>query len=196
MRIASLRSRTARSRSPLSVAWLPLAMSAAILALIGFTGGRGACGAAAGGAASADMSAASRAGATYGVAPPTAKSSAATAGPFSAFAGPEPQVMSLKAVKLSSQSGSFSVFGVSAARPRPETLRAQVRSDVDDPRPHAAIIIVVAGARGSAAGPARNGTARVEPRSAETSATPTVTPGGSPPGVTVGRSEEHTSELQ
>src|SRR5258708_28593095 len=147
MRIASLKSRTARSRSPLRVAWLPLAMSAAILALIGFTGGRGACGAAAGGAVSADMRAASAAGATYGVAPPTAKSSAVTAGPLSAFAGPHVRLP--KAAKLSSQSGSFSVFGVCAARPRPETLRAQVRSDVDDPLPHGAAGIVVPGAPGS-----------------------------------------------
>src|SRR5260370_19458197 len=185
MRIAAPKSLKARSRSPLRVAWLPVVRRAAILALTGFTGGRGACGSAACGAASA-------AGATYGVAPQTAKSPAATWGPFSAFAGPEPQVMSLKvislkAVKLSSQSGSFSVFGVSAARPRRETLRAQERSDVDDPPPHAAVIIAVVGARGSAAGAARTGAARVEPRPAETSATRTVTP-RSPPGFRSQRS--------
>src|SRR6266446_6913065 len=186
MRIAAPKSLKARSRSPFRAACWPLAMSAATLALISVvTGDRGACGAAACGAASAD-SAAPGAGATYGVAPPTTKSYAASAGPLSAFAGPEPQVISLKAVKLSSQSGSFSVFGVSAARPRPETLRAQARSDVDDPRPHAAVIIAVAAARGSAAGAATNGAARVEPRSAETSAR-TVTP-RSPPGLRSQRS--------
>src|SRR5258708_36308235 len=144
-------------------------MSAATLALMGaVTGDRRACGAAACVAALAD-SAASGAGALYGIALLTAKSSADNTGPFSAFAGP--QVMSLKAAKPSSQGGSISVFGASAARPRPETLRAQVLgSDVADPPPHAAVIVVVADTRGSAAGPGRTGVSRAEPRPADPSA--------------------------
>src|SRR5216684_3856418 len=186
MRIASLKSRNARSRSPFRTASWPLAMSAATLALIGaVTGDRRACGAAAAFAALAD-SAAPGAGALYGIALLTAKSSAVNTGPFSAFAGP--QVMSLKAAKPSSQGGSISVFGASAARPRPETLRAQVLgSDVDDPPPHAAVIIVVADARGSDAGAARTGASRVEPRPANTSAPRPVT-SGSPPGCRTQRS--------
>src|SRR5262252_5072111 len=45
MRIASLKSRTARSRSPLRLARLPLSMSAVTLALTGLMGGGGDSGA-------------------------------------------------------------------------------------------------------------------------------------------------------
>src|SRR5215831_13743280 len=149
MRIASLKSRTARSRSPLRLACLPLAISAATLALTGFVMAAGvACGGAAGAAASSDMGVGSSARAVYGVTLPTAKSSAATTGPLRALDDPQLEVISLKA-PLSTQGGSFSVFGAAAAVARPEVFRAQgLLSDIDDPLPHAAAIIVVAGAAG------------------------------------------------
>src|SRR6266849_2809165 len=145
MRIAAPKSRTARSRSPLRAACWPLAMSAAILALNGFTRGvRDTDGAAAGGAAPAgDMIALSGIGAPYGVALPTTKSSAAILGRSKALEGARPEVKSPEAVKRSSQEAPASVCGVSAAVPRPETPRVQgLRSYIDDPLPHAAVIVV------------------------------------------------------
>src|SRR6266436_795103 len=144
MRIAPLKSRTARSRSPLRAACWPLAMSAATLALIGLVrGDRGACGAAARDATPADgMIALSGGGPPYGVALPTTKSSAGTGGRLKVLDGARPEVRSPEAVKRSSQEAPVSVFGVSAAGPRPEAARVQgLGSYIDDP--HAAAIVVV-----------------------------------------------------
>src|ERR1700719_77949 len=174
MRIASLKSRTARSRSPLRVARVPFSRSAVTLALMGFMSGvLSACAEVAPDAAFGDMTGAAScgSGAPYGTASRAATSPGDIDADGGIVEGVRPEVISMRAATPASQGGSVSDFCVSGSvLARPVSRVQALRSEIDPPLPHAADVVAVGGALDGTVNSARIGPTRVGPWSAGTRA--------------------------